>query len=198
MKGQVNVGRPEVHSRVTNMLRDVPGDSLIVGRISVRLFTSRPKRSTECHDVPVPAACRRRGRLRIRHRTDQTEHRLHLLRRPRLPGDQRLRRPAQAARDAEHRPHREGGDAVRPLPRAELHLRPEPGHASSPASTATSTASTTTPTAASTARRSRSRSCSRRPATRPRSSASGTSSATRPASTTGTSCRARASTTTRR
>ena len=96
--------------------------------------------------------------------------------------------PRKLIETPQHRPHREGGDAVRPLRRARTRSAGRAGPRSSPASTATSTASTTTPTAASTARRPRSPSCCRRPATRPRSSASGTSSATRPASTTGTSC----------
>ena len=57
---------------------------------------------------------------------EAAEHPLHLLRRPRLPGDQRLRRPAQAARDAEHGSPREGRHALRSLPGDELDLRPEP------------------------------------------------------------------------
>ena len=51
------------------------------------------------------------------HSGPAAEHRLPLQRRPRLPGHQRLRRPAEARRDAAHRPARQGGHAVRPLPR---------------------------------------------------------------------------------
>ena len=103
-----------------------------------------------------------------RRRAETTaEHRLHLLRRPRLPGDQRLRRPAQAPRHAEHRPDRQRRRAVRPLPGARTRSAGRAGPRSSPASTATRTGFTTTPTAGSTARRSPSPSCSRRPATRP-------------------------------
>ena len=58
---------------------------------------------------------------------EAAQHRLHLQRRPRLPGHRRLRRPPQARRDAEHRPDRPRGDAVRPLRGAQLDLRAEPG-----------------------------------------------------------------------
>ena len=119
------------------------------------------------------------------------EHRLHLLRRPRLPGDQRLRRPAEADRDAEHRPHREGGDAVRPLPRAELDLRAEPGHDPHRQVQPPQRLLQQHQQPLRRLADRRSPSCCRRRATRRRSSASGTSSPTRPASTTGTSSRAR-------
>ena len=88
------------------------------------------------------------------------EHRLHLQRRPRLSGHQRLQRPAPADRDAAHRPPGQGGDAVRPLRRAELDLRAQPGLGPDRQVLAPATASTTTPTAASTARRRPFPSCS--------------------------------------
>ena len=98
-----------------------------------------------------------------------SQHRLHLLRRPRLPGDQRLRRPAQADRHAEHRPDRQGGDAVRPLRRAELDLRAEPGHGPHRQVQPHQRLLQQHATAGSTARRPPSPSCCRRPATRRRS-----------------------------
>ena len=61
-------------------------------------------------------------------RAASPQHPLHLLRRPCLPGHQRLWRSAAACRDAEHRPAGQRRDAVRPLPGAQFDLRAQPRH----------------------------------------------------------------------
>ena len=61
----------------------------------------------------------------LRHCRRPAEHPVHHVRRPRLPGDQRLWQQPQ--QDAEHRPAGEGGDAVRPGVCDQLDLRAQPG-----------------------------------------------------------------------
>ena len=112
--------------------------------------------------------------------------------------DQRLQRPPQADRDASHRSPGPRRNAIRPMRRAELHLRAQPGvgldrQVFSPQRLLQQHQQPLRRLADR-----RSPSCSRPPATRPPSSASGTWSASRPGSTNGKSCRGRGSTTIRR
>ncbi len=58
-------------------------------------------------------------------REETTQHPLYLFRRSCLPGHRGLR--LEAEQDAQPRPHRQRGHALRSLHRAQLHLRAEPG-----------------------------------------------------------------------
>ena len=98
----------------THALSCTPSTWPRVGRLA-RCVCSHDSQRDEC------------GRCR---RGQAAQHPVHLFRRSRLAGDQRLRRAAQAARHAEHRSHRPRGDAVRSLPGAQFDLRSEPGHRS--------------------------------------------------------------------
>jgi hypothetical protein len=125
---------------------------------------------------PVTGCLLRRG---------TSQHPLHLLGRPRLAGDFRLRRALQGNRaHAEHRPHRQTA-RFSSAPTVPTRSAARRAPASSPASTRTSTVSSTTTVPASTARSRPFPNTSKKRDTKPPSSASGTSSAIPPDSTTG-------------
>ena len=145
--GQKGIDDCHLSAEIRDRLRSrVSEDRIEALRQGAETMPSTPIRSCPCANprfpgrivggltwVVVLVSCALAIPVRLRPQTQggrrpASQHRLHLLRRPRLSGHQRLWRLAAADRDAQHRPAGQGGDAVRPLPGAQLDLRAQPRH----------------------------------------------------------------------